>query len=241
MTKRTVVLSVLVLMSFVIVGVPNATAQNAASNIAFFVAGANTITLASTSPNGVGPVVTILNAPNSIKTSSVGALQASVSLECSLWTFTTVTASSGGGKQTVSSRAGVEVWVEVDGMVATPATPGRVVYCDRYQAVGLNITSVCSCTVPGSPCSCTVTDTITSDLFQRTKNANSFNFFIGPLNPILHSVVVKAQGVIGCTQNGSAIDCPAGVLREFEDAKTAVAIGKRTLVLEEHNNFGVAP
>jgi hypothetical protein len=179
-----------------------------------------------------------LSAPNAIKTSSVGALQASVSLECALWTFTTVTATSGGGKQTVSSRAGVEVWVEVDGQ---PATPGRVVYCDRYQAVGFNITSVCSCTVPGLPCTCTVTDTITSDLFQKTKNANSFNFFVGPLAPITHSVVVKAQGVIGCTQNGSAIPCPTNVLNEFADAKTAVAVGKRTLVLEEHINFGVAP
>jgi hypothetical protein len=44
-----------------------------------------------------------------------------------------------------------------------------------------------------------------------------------------------------CTQNGSAITCPTGTLKEFEDAKTAVAIGKRTLILEEQNNFGVAP
>src|SRR5262245_1986824 len=182
MRRTLTVVCLFLLLSFVVAGAPDAAAQNAASNKAFFAAGANTITLASTGPAGVGPVTTILNAPNSIKTSSVGAIQASVSVECALWTFTTVTATSGGGKQTVSSRAGVEVWVEVDGQ---QSTPGRVVYCDRYQAVGLNISSVCSCTVPGLPCTCTVTDTITSDLFQRTKNAHSVNYFSGAPNPIL--------------------------------------------------------
>jgi hypothetical protein len=83
-----------------------------------------------------------------------------------------------------------------------------------------------------------VTDTITLDLFEATKNANAFNFFIGPLDPIVHSVEVKAQGTVECSQNGVAIACPSSVLSAYANAKTASAIGKRTLVLEEHNNWG---
>jgi len=230
-------------------------AQSSASNKAFFAAGTNTVALAAVGSSCAGsgfdppvpgaactPWIPIFNLQGVIKTSSVGALQADVSLECALWTYNTVTATSGGGKQTSSSRAGVEVRVLVDGnTAAAAAVPGNVVFCDRVQATGLQVSTTCVCTVPGLPCSCTVTDTITLDLFQRTKNANSFNYFKGPLSPILHDVRVEARGIVQCYSNGAPITCPSGTLDAYTDAQTAVAIGKRTLVLEEHNNFGSAP
>ncbi len=229
-------------------------AQNPASNKAFFVAGTNTVTLAALGSSCAGsgfdpptpggactPWVPIFNLNDVIKTSSVGAIEAAVSLECALWTYNTVTATSGGGKNTSSSRAGVEVRVLIDGTTAAEAAiPGNVVFCDRVQATGLRVDTTCSCTVPGLPCACVVTDTITLELFQRTKNANSFHYFLGPLDPILHDVRVEARGIVQCFSNGVPIACPSGTLDAYTDAKTAVAIGKRTCVLEEHNNFGAA-
>lgn len=232
-----------------------ALAQNAASNKAFFSAGTSTVTLAALGStcagSGFGPPtpgtactawIPIFDLNDVLKTSSNGAIEAAVSLECSLWTYNTVTATSGGGKQTSSSRAGVEVRVLIDGTTpAAAATPGNVVYCDRAQVTGLQVDTVCTCVVPGLPCSCVVTDTITLELFQRTKNANSFHFFKGPLDPILHDVKVEARGIVACFSNGAAIACPTAILDAYADAKTAVAIGKRTVVLEEHNNWGAAP
>jgi hypothetical protein len=90
-------------------------------------------------------------------------------------------------------------------------------------------------------CSCTVTDTITLDLFQATKDANSFHFFKGPLTPTIHSVKVWAEGSVECTSNGTVVACPTGTLNEFANAKTAVVIGKRTLALDEHNNWSTTP
>ena len=228
--------------------------QNPASNKAFFAAGTSTVSLASLNSTCGGsgfdppiagavcsPWVPIFNLNDVIKTSSVGAIEAAVSLECSLWTYNTVTATSGGGKNTSSARAGVEVRVLIDGTTsAAAATPGNVVFCDRVQATGLQVDTTCSCTVPGLACACTVTDTIVLDLFQRTKNANSFHYYKGPLNPILHDVRVEARGIVQCYSNGAPSACPTGTLDAYTDAKTAVAIGKRTIVLEEHNNFASA-
>ena len=233
MLKVCFVLSLLVVFGLV---VPGVNAQSSSSNKSLVAAGGSSVTLAT----AFGPtpaVITILNAPNAIKTSSVGAISASLSMECALWTYTPVSATSGSGKSIVTSHAGVQVWVEIDGV---PAVPGTVVYCDRLQAVGLQIDSACSCS-SGTSCSCTVKDTVSLDLFQATKNANSFNFFLGPLSPIVHSVVAKAQGFVQCTSNGDEIPCPSAVLNNYADAKTGFAIGKRVILLEEQNNFGVAP
>jgi hypothetical protein len=67
--------------------------QNPASNKAFFVAGTDSVTIA-----GVGAVanpVLILDAPSAFKTSTNGAGEFAVSLECALWTYNTVTATVG--------------------------------------------------------------------------------------------------------------------------------------------------
>jgi hypothetical protein len=58
------------------------------------------------------------------------------------------------------------------------------------------------------------------------------------LNPIIHSVKVKAQGLIECRANAGVIDCPAGTLDGYADAQTMAAIGKATLILEEQQNWG---
>jgi hypothetical protein len=209
-------------------------AQSPASNKAFFVAGTNQVDIAKV--EAVTPtVMTLLSAPNALKTSSNGAIVATVSTECALWTASTITATSNGGKSTATSRAAVKVWVEVDGK---PATPAEVVFCDRMQAIGMDIVS--SCTITGGLVgeTCTATDTITLDLFQATKNANAFSFFIGPLSPTIHSIEVKASGLVECTQNGTAVACSSATGKMFSDAKTAAAVGTRSLIVEEVNNWG---
>jgi hypothetical protein len=50
-------------------------------------------------------------------------------------------------------------------------------------------------------------------------------------------VVVKAQGFIECSKDGSNLPCPSNVLTSFANAQTAAAIGKRTLLLEEQQNW----
>ncbi len=237
--------SVIVVALFVFVATA-AFAESPASNKFFFAKGGG-VTIAplnNTLCEGFdGPItgalcsdwVPIITANDALKTSNVGAIEAAVSAECALWTYNTVTAVSGGGKQTSSSRAGVQVRVLIDG---DPAEPGAVVFCDRAQATGLQVDTVCSCTVPLTTCVCTVTDTITLELFQRTKNANSFHFFNGPLGATIHDVVVEARGIVACYSNGASVPCPNSTLDAYTDAKTAAAIGKATLAVEEHNNWG---
>jgi len=223
---------------------PNVVAQNVASNKAFMLAGTNSITL-----TGVGAAdggVTILSVPAALKTSTGGAVSASLSLECALWTYTqnvvTTTFDSttrkSSGSSITTAHAGVEVWVEIDGK---QAEPGKVVYCDRLQAVGLSIVNICNIYNTDGTVSttnyCVVDSTTTLDLFQATKNANSFNFYLGPLGTSVHSVVVKAQGFIECSKDGSNVPCPSNVLTSFANAQTAAAIGKRTLLLEEQQNW----
>jgi hypothetical protein len=83
-----------------------------------------------------------------------------------------------------------------------------------------------------------VTGNILLELFQRTKGAQAFTFFSGALTPIIHSVKVKAQGLIECRANATVIPCPAGTLDGYADAQTMAAIGKATLIVEEQQNWG---
>ena len=156
-------------------------------------------------------------------------------MEAALWTYNLTTAIVNGGKSSSSSRAAIKAWVEVDGQVMEP---GAVVYADRLQATGLTVNLACDVTGSVDPLTCTVTGDVTLELFQRTKNANSFVFFLGPLDPTIHSVVVKAQALIECRRNGTPIPCPSSTLDGYADASTMAAIGKATLLLEEHNNWG---
>jgi hypothetical protein len=233
-----------VVLVFATVGV--AFAQNAASNKAFFGSqGCNAqdvkapegcIVLASIK-GGTSSEVVLFDIPAALKTSNGGAVSAILSMESVLWTFNTVTATNSGGKSSSSARAAIKAWVEIDGV---PMEPGMVVYADRLQATGLTVNLACAVTVPGiTGTTCVVTGDITLDLFQATKNANSFVYYAGPLAPIIHSVKVKAKGFIECRDStGTVIACPTTTLAGFENASTMAAIGKATLLLEEQQNWG---
>lgn len=208
-----------------------ANAQSAASNKAFFASATNGLTVANVSGNN--SPVTLFDIPAALKTSSTGGVSAILSMECALWTYNTVTATNGNGKSSSSSRAAITAWVEVDGVKAAPE---QVVYCDRAQAVGLAVDLTCN----AGTTSCTVSGTVTLDLFQATKNANSFTFFLGPLSPTTHSVKAYASGEIQCwsSTTGTFIQCPTGTVANYTNAQTQALIGKRSLLIEEQQNFG---
>lgn len=207
--------------------------QNPASNKAFFAKNAQEVILAPVA-GGTSSTVTLLDIPAAFKTSSNGAASVIVSLEASLWTYNITTAITNGGKNSSSSRATIEVWVEIDGEVLEP---GVVVFGDRLQATGLTVNQACQTSDP--LITCTVTGDTTLELFQATKSANSFTFFGGPLGATIHSVAVKARGAIRCTNNsGATINCPTGTLAGYQNASTMAAIGKATVLVEEQQNWG---
>ena len=208
-------------------------AQNAASNKALFAKSVNQVTLGAISGNGYGPVVTLFDIPAAFKTSNGGAASATLSMEAALWTYNLTNAIVNGGKASSSSRAAIKAWIEVDGHAMEP---GMVVYADRLQATGLTVNLACQTSTPGE--TCTVTGNVLLELFQRTKGAQAFTFFAGPLNPVIHHVAAKAQGLIECRANATVIPCPAGTLDGYADAQTMAAIGKATLVVEEQQNWG---
>ena len=177
----------------------------------------------------------LFDEPEALKTSSQGAIEAVVSLECSIWTTSQAVADiadSGSG----GARAGVEVRVMLDGQYMHP---GTVVYCDRLQWIQL--------TVPGlfDPLGGAITSTepFVLDFFQRTKSAHGFHFYLPTPATDLHSVLVEVRGIVQCSKDGVASTCEkAGVdtakfFGETIDAGTRAAIGKSTLVVEEHSNW----
>jgi len=222
---------------------PMAFAQSAASNKAFFASTREGLKLTPVNGQGWSAPVELFNIAEALKTSNVGAVSAILSMEAALWTYNITTDINLGGKSSSSSRAAIKAWVEVDGK---KMEPGKVVYADRLQATGLDVNLYCDVTstipiydpITGEEIGfiCNVTGDITLELFQRTKNANSFVFFLGPLDPDIHSVKVMAQALIECRSNGEVIDCPKAILDGYK-AKTAAAIGKASLLIEEHNNW----
>jgi hypothetical protein len=177
--------------------------QNIASAKAFFAAGTDNEVYV---PGDTGARKIL---EGDLKTSTVGDLMVGVSLECALWTGTANTATKGGGKTTSKSRAAVNVTVYVD---SVPAEPGQVVYCDREQEVNLTFDSTDDI----------LNDSITLEIFLRTKNANHFNFYIKNPGSGVHHVEVWASSLLDDTT------AAAGATR--------AAIGKRTMVVEEFNS-----
>jgi hypothetical protein len=208
-------------------------AQSPSSNKAFFAKSVNEVTLGAISGNGYGPVVTLFDIPSALRTSNGGAITATLSMEAALWTYNLTNAIVNGGRASSSSRAAIKARVEVDGVAMEP---GMVVYADRLQATGLTVNLACQTSEPGE--TCTVTGNVLLELFQRTKGAQAFTFFAGPLPAIIHRVAVKAQGLIECRSNASVIPCPAGTLDGYTDAQTMAAIGKASLIVEEQQNWG---
>src|SRR5260370_4134931 len=140
-----------------------ANAQNISSDKAFFATNTTGVTLIPVGSSGTSAEVPVVS--GQIKTSSVGSILAGVSMECAVWTDSITTATSGGGKSTATASASVRANVYVDGVLATPSP---VTFCSRLQSVGLSIIS--TCTLSGTTGSCTVSDTITLELFQATKD-----------------------------------------------------------------------
>lgn len=209
-----------------------ALAQSPASNKAFFASTREGITFAPVNGAGFSDPVTLFFLPATVKTSNGGAMSATLSMEAALWTLNITNAIVSGGKSSSSSRAAIKAWVEVDGV---KMEPGKVVYADRLQATG--VTLALTCTVPGT--TCVVDGELAIELFQATKNANAFTFFIGPLPPTIHTVEVKAQALIECRgSGGEIITCPTSTLAGYVNASTQAAIGKATLLVEEQQNWG---
>jgi hypothetical protein len=191
-------------------------AQSTASNKAFFAYNQDGVTVTA-----LGFEASLIKVPAALKTSTNGAVLIGLSLECVLWTNTSVTSTSGGGKNSASAQATVRAKVYVDGKLATPED---VVYCDRTQALGVTLTTG------------VLTDSVTVELFQATKSANHFNFFKGPLGATMHSVEVVVSGVVECRDNsGAVVACSSGTLAGMTTG-TRVGIGKAVLTIEEYNN-----
>ncbi len=182
---------------------PNVHAQNVASQKAYF--GSDTEEILGPSGDRV--------LYGNVKTSNVGDLLIGFSMECALWTTTSNSAKKGGGKTTSSARAAVNVTVKVDG---NEAEPGKVVYCDRKQTVNLTFDSETE----------VITDVITLEIFQETKNANHFNFYYENPGSEVHLVEIYVDSVVETSD-----DSPQVVLDN-----TRAAIGKRSLVIQEYNN-----
>ena len=181
----------------------NVHAQNVASRKAYFGSGTKEI---------LGPSGDIVLS-GKIKTSNVGDLLIGFSMECALWTTTSNSAKKGGGKTTSTSRAAVNVTVYVDD---NEAEPGLVVYCDRKQTVNLTFDSKTE----------VITDVITLEIFQETKNANHFNFYYENPGSEVHLVEIYVDSIVETSD-----DSPQVVLDN-----TRAAIGKRSLVIQEYNN-----
>lgn len=181
----------------------NVHAQNVASQKAYFGSGTREI---------LGPSGDIVLS-GKIKTSNVGDLLIGFSMECALWTTTSNSAKKGGGKTTSTSRAAVNVTVYVDD---NEAEPGMVVYCDRKQTVNLTFDSKTE----------VITDVITLEIFQETKNANHFNFYYENPGSEVHLVEIYVDSIVETSD-----DSPQVVLDN-----TRAAIGKRSLVIQEYNN-----
>ena len=101
------------------------------------------------------------------------------------------------------------------------------------QATGLTVALRCV----ASSGACSIAGDITLDLFQATKSAQAFTFYLGPLTPEIHNVVVKAQAMIECRTNGQVTPCTNSQLDSYITASTQAAIGKASLIVEEQQNW----
>ncbi len=198
----------LMMLGVMTLGVNTALAQNVASNKAYFGSGYDTLSITSDGTfNGGAPIL-----QGQLKTSAVGDLMMWVSLECALITNTRNKVNNKTDTTSTStSRAAVNLTVMVDGVVAAP---GQVVFCDRLQQVKLTFTCA----------ECESTSSIDLEIFQSTKNANHFNFYLTGVGNGIHDVQVFASALI--------TDDPTVTL----SAGTQAAIGKRSLIIQEFNS-----
>ena len=140
---------------------------------------------------------------NSIKTANQKDLFIDASLECGLYTDTTVK-SKGSVKDTSTAEATVQVQVLIDGV---EAAPGVVTFCKRKQELEAELQGVLElCTLEGATeLSLCVTDEETIRLMLETMNANSFNFIAENLTAGTHMIEVQARiGTTSASMLGAA-------------------------------------
>ena len=190
-------LFVLAIASMLVLIFPDAHAANVASQKAYF--GSDYMGIVS--PYGDFVL------SGEVKTSNVGDLLIGFSMECALWTTTSNDAKKGNGKTTSKSRAAVNVTVYVDG---EEAKPGQVVYCDRLQEVHLEFDAGTE-TIPEDS-----DDSIILDIFQKTKNANHFNFYYENPGSEVHTVQIWVDAFV-------EVDGEPDIVKD----NTRAAVGKR--------------
>ena len=130
-------------------------------------------------------------------------------------------------------------------------TPGQVVYCDRLQYIKLTIPDLFVTVDLGSSAGTFPifsNDPFVLGLFQRTKNAHSYHYYMGTPATDLHHVQVYVRGIIQCFKDGLNAECQdAGIdipkLVDGDGAAnpiaggTMAAVGKATLVVQEQQNW----
>jgi hypothetical protein len=159
-----------------------------------------------TSGNKEGQWTTILQ--NQIKTSAVADLLVTTSLECGLYTGTTVK-SQNNITDTSSSLARIQVQVLVDG---APAIPGTVTFCSRSQTLSASLMGIITNALSVDPTTGAIiinTSLLTPEqisLVLETIEANSFSFVLENVGTGIHTVQVQARIDLGVTyQTGSAV------------------------------------
>lgn len=128
-----------------------------------------------------------------MKSASQRTLFIQPSLECGLYTETTVRSRSG-KRDTSTASATIQMQVLVDGV---PAEPGVVVYCSRTQQLSASLGGILqSCTDTDGDGTITATECEMTDeeisLMLNTMDASSFNFGAN-VNSGVHTVSVQAR------------------------------------------------
>jgi hypothetical protein len=140
-----------------------------------------------------------------IKTSAQKSLFINPSLECGLYTSTTVR-SSGGRKDTSTASATIQMQVLVDGVASQP---GVVIYCSRTQTLSATLGGILnSCTDTNGDGTITASECNLTDeeitLILDTMNAASFNFGAN-VGVGVHDIEVQAKiSTSTSVQTGSA-------------------------------------
>lgn len=145
---------------------------------------------------------------NSIKTSSQKDLIFDVSLECGLYTDTTVR-SKGGDRDTSTAEAMIQVRVLVDGRVAAP---GDVTFARRAQTLSAVFQGLLNDALSVDPLTGAVIideSLLTPEEVQLvldTMTANAFNFVMQDIGVGVHTIEVQARVHLSeAAQAGAAI------------------------------------
>ncbi len=153
-----------------------------------------------------GAWATVLS--NTIKTSSQKDLLIGVSLECGLFTDTTVK-SKGGTKDTSKAEAMVQVRVLVDGR---PAEPGNVVFARRMQQLSATFQGLIDGALSVDPLTgqVVIDETLLEpeevQLILETMDAQAFQFVLDDVGTGVHTVEVQARIDLGASaQEGQAV------------------------------------